>query len=245
MAVIPFLGGWEDAGRLDACLENISLLKHDARIICGHVDGAGTGYDGRVFVKRFGYPNRGVAAIRCCLGSRARKNFFVSLALRRRGLNVPDPLGYLDAPGRGEAYYFSVMIEPSTNLGLLYKNRSRDIAAASVSRVAGAMAKWHSRGAVHGDMKWSNILIRSSGDVVFTDLERARCVPKPRLKGIRKDLSRFFRFALELDALEWTRMRFVSPYREALSPGVRECVDMQSILESARLEWAARGGKRI
>ena len=78
----------------------------------------------------------------------------------------------------------------------------------------------HMTGVAHGDMKWSNILIDTSGEglkVVFVDNDQASIKGRPLLSSIIKDLVRFYRYGLELKENALVDLEFFKVYLPLIS----------------------------
>ena len=160
------------------------------------------------------------------IGSRARRLYNVTVKLFEKGFNVPPPIGFIEK--RDASFYFSSFIENSENLWVAYKEcqRPKELANGFASTLAG----WHMKGAVHGDLKWSNILVRknvSGREFFFVDLDQTRLYAAPNVKGIKKDIRKFYAYSIRLDrfgglgAQEWTKREFIPAYLSFLPDDVK------------------------
>jgi tRNA A-37 threonylcarbamoyl transferase component Bud32 len=116
-----------------------------------------------------------------------------------------------------------------------------------VHELAGTLVRWHLAGAVHGDLKWPNILLqKGSGGhkFLFIDLDQTKIYPSPSLKGITRDLKRFYRFGLELGAEGWVEKDFFPEYLNIIPETLKHEIDLSSIKKASFEEWARKGKKR-
>jgi uncharacterized protein YdiU (UPF0061 family) len=134
-----------------------------------------------------------------------------------------------------------------TNLRLYRKgavSNNREL----VSRLAETIARWHLSGAVHGDLKWPNILVQKTpGTYVcfLIDLDQARMYSSPYIKGIRKDLERFYRFGLQLGAEQWVEAEFFPEYASFITDKIKPRINLDSVKNNATNEWIRKGRKRL
>jgi tRNA A-37 threonylcarbamoyl transferase component Bud32 len=219
--------------------------KRDDATTVGTIDGSLFGYPFNICVKRFN--DRGLVDffLRKIAGSRAKRLWRISSRLYRLGLAVPQPLTYQEPTlGQRHSCYLSAEVEKSDSLGSIYK-KGRFSQPERIARLLGiAVGAWHMSGAVHGDLKWSNILMREEGDEIaffFVDLDRAKISSSIKMRGINKDLVRFYRYGLEIGAEDWIRSRFFPAYLSALSDHVRNKIHPDSIRDRAWRDWKRKG----
>lgn len=220
--------------------ESFTLTKHDITTV-GVLDGHVFGLEQDLLIKRFN--DRGIIdyIARRLLKSRARRLWDITQRLSDKGLPVPRPLGFLEPSLlRRNSFFISSFIENSSNLADVYKQGlfkdPRSIAAV----LGKTLSAWHMAGAVHGDLKWSNILMQNTIDGIsffLVDLDNARLYPKPRIRGITRDLVRFYRYGLELGAEEWVRSEFLPSYLGMLDRDVGNRIDVMRIRVKARKDW--------
>jgi tRNA A-37 threonylcarbamoyl transferase component Bud32 len=152
------------------------------------------GPDGQVFfVKKFRIKNWKEHLKYLLLSSRAMKEWDVSLALRQRGLEIPNPVGVVEKTRWGfleESLYISEAIEDTRPLIDFFTERfsERSLKGNGEKRKLIAMLgrtvrRLHESGLFQADMHAGNFLIDKRGDgaLHLIDLHRAR---------IRKSLSR-------------------------------------------------------
>lgn len=234
-----------DASTLNSIIGEPSLFapkKGDRRkTVVGIVKGAALGYSGTLFLKRFNYRSFPDFLYKRFFGSRARRLWKISHALRERGLPVPEPIAYLEPTLKcRESFFICSGIEDSDNLALFFRQGRVHDPALMGREVASLLARFHNAGAVHGDMKWHNMLVKNAGgarEYFFVDLDQSKVHKKIRLNGIKKDLTRFYRCGLEMNAKEWVENDFFSLYMSLIDPSIRGRLDLSSIRESARRQW--------
>ncbi len=116
-----------------------------------------------------------------------------------------------------------------------------------VRKLAETIAHWHCSGAVHGDLKWPNILMQHKNGTYrcfFIDLDQAVMFRKPSVKGIIKDLTRFYRFGLEMGAEKWVDSEFFPEYIAYMPDTIKEKIDFTMIKHTARKDWIKKGQRR-
>ncbi|MFZ3071949.1 MAG: hypothetical protein WA162_01755 [Thermodesulfobacteriota bacterium] len=191
-------------------------------------------------------------------GSRAARLYGVTCKLFAKGLNVPEPLGFLDARDGKSSFYISKYID-ALSLAVMYKDGAFKDMSGIARELSRALSYWHLSGAVHGDLKWSNILVTKVtpfykgglGGIkagkgfgcFFVDLDQTRLFARPSAKGAGKDLGRFFRTALQVGAEKWFDDEFLPAYLEALPAAFRSGIDVEVIRRNARREHFLKTGK--
>lgn len=219
--------------------EEIQWIKKDKRIQAGYWIPGGKDFPFPVFIKWVKTRNRIEKGARLLIGSRSRRSFKKYLQLAEAGLSVPKSLGFLENKGRGESALLTQFFPDSPNLGTLFKSQS--IPEALCSEIAKTLAEWHLKGAYHGDLKWSNLLITPEQKCIIIDLDQSRLYSRPTLKRILKDLVRFYRFGLEMKAEQWVRTQVLNPYAEALKPLILLEDSLNALCTMARREWEKKG----
>jgi tRNA A-37 threonylcarbamoyl transferase component Bud32 len=214
-----------------------TLKKHDQATTVGFLKGGVFGSGQDLLIKRFN--SRGLLdfAFRSLFFSRAKRLWDINQRLFSRGLPVPRPVCYFRPSFRRKSSFFiSSFIEDSQNLGDIYKQgffREPEKFAVVLGK---AISAWHMAGAVHGDLKWSNIMLQSNADrinIFFVDLDQAKLYSTPKIRGIEKDLSRFYRYGLELGAEEWVKSDFFPAYMEMLPAVIKNRIDLARVKEKA------------
>ncbi|MCK4738566.1 MAG: hypothetical protein KAT46_01330 [Deltaproteobacteria bacterium] len=207
--------------------------------------GFGLGFD--ICVKRF--KRKGVIRefFKKFSKGKAKGLFEKTLELIKRELPLPEPIGFLEPnKGKGESYFFSRAIKNSENLAVLYKDGEFNEAPDFAEILARATANLYKGGVRHGDLKWSNILVTGIGgggeEIYFVDMDQAEVfetLEKIPLKCIKKDLIRFYRYALELSevrpgAEDWTANIFFPILFRELGAEVSTKLDIDEIGDLAK-----------
>ncbi len=142
----------------------------------------------------------GFARLRSFLGrSRAERIWNMSNRLLAFGIRTPRPVAVIVEKVRGllmREYYLSAFLEEACNLKLCVRRSGGKILEdgrlfQSLGRAIGCM---HDRGLIHGDLKWSNILLTETEEgrtPWFVDLDHARARKKASLSKRARDLARF------------------------------------------------------
>ncbi|UCH23420.1 MAG: phosphotransferase [Deltaproteobacteria bacterium] len=102
--------------------------------------------------------------------------------LLQNGVSVPEPTGYLlhqSGPFCRGAYFFSEALSECMDLGTLALNKAelnRRLDTGGLIETLGAMvALLHDSGVIHGDLKWSNIMVhKKQNEIWFIDLDSLR-----------------------------------------------------------------------
>ena len=218
-----------------------TLVKHDRTTTVGILKGSVLGSGQDLLVKRFNFRGLPDFALRSLFFSRAKRLWSINQRLFAKGLPVPRPVCYFKSSFRlKNSFFISSLIENSQNLGYIYKlGLFREPQKLAVV-LGKAISAWHMAGAVHGDLKWSNIMLQSNADrinIFFIDLDQAKLYSTPKIRGIVKDLSRFYRYGLELRAEEWVNSEFFPAYMEMLPAVIKNRLDLVRVKEKARKDW--------
>jgi tRNA A-37 threonylcarbamoyl transferase component Bud32 len=217
--------------------EEFTLEKHDRSATVGILKGRVLGSGQDLLVKRFNSRGLPDFVLRSLFFSRAKRLWNINQRLFAGGLPVPRPVCYVRPTfHRRNSFFISSLIEDSKNLGNIYKLglfREPEKLAVVLGK---AISEWHMAGAVHGDLKWSNIMLKSNADqinIFFIDLDQAKLYSTPKIRGIEKDLSRFYRYGLELGAEEWVKSEFFPAYMEMLPAVIKNRVDLVRVKKKA------------
>ena len=237
---------------LNSIIQNpalFTLKKGDRRkTVVGVVNGPALGIPGKIFLKRSNYKNFPDFLYKKLLGSRARRLWKVSRALREKGLPVPEPIAYIEPTFKcREAFFISSAVEDSDNLALLFRTGQVHEPEEMGREVASLLSRWHMAGAVHGDMKWHNILVKNlAGERKYflVDLDQAKVYERPRIKGIMKDLARFYRSGLEMDARDWVETDFLPLYIGMIDPKIRSRLNLNAVRKKALKMWDEKRSKK-
>jgi len=237
---------------LDAIIdkgEAFTLKKHDRTTTVGVLMGRVFGFGQDLLVKRFNFRGPLDFAFRSLFLSRAKRLWNINQRLFARGLPVPRPVCYVRPSFRRKnSFFISSLIENAQNLGYIYTRglfREPEKLAAILGK---AISTWHLAGAVHGDLKWSNIMLQSNADLItvyFIDLDQAKLYITPKIRGIEKDLARFYCYGLELGAEEWVISEFLPAYRERLPTTIKNRVDLDRIREKACKRWDKKRRRKV
>ncbi len=238
------------ADNLNAVINDNNLFlpkKYSSTIAVGVLKGKVVGLPHDLWLKRFNEKGFFDFLLKRLFWSRAERLFLVSQRLYEKGLPIPMPVAFIKPSFRiRHAFFLSLLIEDSENLlhaykkGLFDKNVARQLAE--------ALSEWHMAGAVHGDLKWSNILMqKNNGELkfFFVDLDQAKLYSRPKIKGIIKDLVRFYRGGLELGAEEWVDSKFFPQYIAHIPSEIKVDIDLRYIKERALKDWKRKGQKRF
>ncbi len=114
-------------------------------------------------------------------------------------------------------------------------------------QIAASIANFHNSGAVHGDLKWPNILVKINNTckIFFIDLDQSSFSPEFNIKGIHKDLIRFYRFGLQLGAEKWVKENFLPEYLSIIDNMIKKEINIDSIINKAETEWIKKGRQRF
>ncbi len=141
--------------------------------------------------------------------------------LLQNGVNVPEPAGYLlhqVGPSCRGAYFFSEALTECVDLGSLARNfeelNKRLDQGGLIETLAMSVAALHDSGMVHGDLKWSNIMVHlKENRAWFIDLDAAeicRIIPGPA--RIARDVARFVLNGMEVGVDNSIIDRFLDQY---------------------------------
>ncbi len=144
----------------------------------------------RVFVKRDKTKGWAEALKFLLLSSKGRKEWFIAYQLRKKGLPVPGPLGWMERKRRGlvkENYYLSEAIGSGTSLMDTFESKGE----IPIEPLAKAVKGFHDAGLFHKDLHGGNFLW--DGESVFlTDLHRAEILRSLSLDQRLWSLSQLF-----------------------------------------------------
>jgi tRNA A-37 threonylcarbamoyl transferase component Bud32 len=235
---------FENMDRILGDGECFKLIKEDRTATIGVVKGGKAGLPFDLAVKRFDHKGLMHRLRSRVAGSRAGRLFKINLQFFKMALNVPEPVGFLEARDMRHAFYISRYIVGSANLAAMYKEGVHGEAGLPAPELAEALAEWHTAGAVHGDLKWSNILVQNNGTgkkFFFIDLDRARLFKKPSRKGIIKDLVRFYRYGFELGTVGWIDSEFFPLYMSFLPDEIRGKIELGEVRRRAERDFIRKG----
>jgi hypothetical protein len=228
---------------------SFTLKKHDVSTTVGVIKGTDFGLSRDLLLKRFNYRGFFDFLIHTIFNGRAKRLWNRNLLLYRKGLPVPEPLTYIESSlKRKNAFFISSVIDNAESLLDLYRKGVVTNNKELVRQLAEMIARWHLSGAVHGDLKWPNILVQKklgTYGCFLIDLDQAGMFSSPYMKGIRKDLERFYRFGLQLGAEQWVETEFFPEYISFIRDRIKPGINIDSVKNNAAKEWIRRGRKRL
>ena len=229
--------------------ESFLLKKHDISTTVGILKGRDFGLSRDLLVKRFNYRGFFDFILHKLFNSRAKRLWKRTLRLYREGLAVPEPVAYEEASFKHRnSFFFSYVIENAENLMDIYRKGLFGEVQGLLGGLAQTISEWHLKGVVHGDLKWPNILVQRTGEgyrFFLIDLDQARFYAAPSIRGIIKDLKRFYRFGLEVDAEDWVESEFFPAYRAFIPEEIRIKIDFDEIKQRATEDWIKKGRKML
>ena len=224
------------------------LKKHDASTTVGIMMGSYFGFPCDILVKRFNYRGFFDFMIHRLFNGRAKRLWSTNLLLYRKGLPVSEPYTYTEASLKQKnAFFLSSVIDDAESLSGCYRKGIVQSNKGLVRKLAETIAHWHCSGAVHGDLKWPNILIQDNSGTYrcfFIDLDQARIFQKSSIKGIIIDLMRFYRFGCEMGAEKWVESEFFPEYTACIPDKIKKKIDFTIIKNTALKDWIKKGQRR-
>ena len=152
---------------------------------------------------------------------RAQVMWQVSWHLLNHSIPVAEPEGYLLkqlGPFCRKGYFFAGVLPLCSTLDELAADLDQLTVRFDSGGLIGALAKniarMHSSGVSHGDLKWSNILVHEEKkELWFVDLDSAKLYGQsPNTKAVARDLARFLLSAQEAGVEEAILERFIDQY---------------------------------
>lgn len=199
----------------DAAFSADQIFKHGTRTHCGKVMLGGKSY----FLKR--YNDRG-------LWYRLRHMFKQSRSIRtwRIGWDfftnqvpVPQPLICLEERGRillHRCYILMELVEGGEPLDKVWATLSASQKTGLLAKLAETLGKMHKTGRVHGDLKWSNILVNKSGEpltLTLVDLDSCSFTIWRRRSLAHKDIDLFLFWLDHYEPDKSLQQRFLESWR--------------------------------
>jgi tRNA A-37 threonylcarbamoyl transferase component Bud32 len=220
--------------------------KNDRVSTVGILDGNCVGYDEALLIKRFNYRGWIDFFKQLLYRSRAKNLWQRNSALYEKGLPVPKPIDYSELSWEQKcSFYISSVVNDSEKLGLLCRRRVYEEEYEMLFRqFAHTLAQWHLKGAVHGDLKWFNILVQKNDQdfmFYFIDLDSAELHISPSIQGMIKDLRRIYRGGKEFRVEKIIETVFFPSYLNCLPEEIREQIDAAAIFRRATEEWQDKG----
>ena len=176
----------------DRLLDEGQIFKAGNTVRAARIELNGKSY----FLKRFNCKGFGYRLKNAFRRSRAVRSWLVSWGFRLRSLPVPEPLICLEERRLrllGRSYILFEFIEQTEPLAKLWPRLDVCARRGLLVRMALLLGRMHLFGGLHGDLKWSNILVRGQGgkELYLIDLDGSKIVGPGKLRGKRKDLERF------------------------------------------------------
>lgn len=218
--------------------DNADIIKRDTHSLVGLLS-----LEGRACYLKYYRARRYSQGLLLRFGrGRGIASFDNALALRRAGLDVPEPLACLrTGPG---LLLLTEAIEGATDLKALWLQGQSDAQLVALMTAAGeTLAHWHSRGFTHGDCKWSNFLFAGER-VLLVDLEGVGR-GSPASHGARRDLARFVVNAEDMGLPAPAFQSFLDSYASPLGMDAGEIpARIRPRLEALRRRHRVRYGER-
>ncbi|NWF98886.1 MAG: hypothetical protein HXY52_08145 [Nitrospirae bacterium] len=225
------------------------LKKNDFSTTVGILQGKAINKNYDLLIKRFNYRGSFDFFIHKIFKDRAERLWEKNFMLYNIGLPVPIPLQYIKATlGQKHSFFISAALSNTEKLsdsfrkGLLKKEKKLN------KQIADSIANFHNSGAIHGDLKWPNILVQANNNtytIFFIDLDQSSFSTKFNIKGIYEDLIRFYRFGLQLEAEKWVNDIFFPEYLSSIDNKIKKRINIESIINQAETEWIKNGRKRF
>jgi tRNA A-37 threonylcarbamoyl transferase component Bud32 len=162
---------------------------HGGRLLVGSID---------CFLKR--YNDRGLwyRFRQAFIPSRAVRTWWLAWAMLDAGIPVPEPLVCLEerrARLLFRSYVLMRFASGCERLRDLWSTFDDRVQEELLTRLAGIFANMHRAGALHGDLKWDNILVAPDDParICLVDLDGGRFVGQFNLQLAERDLQRFLR----------------------------------------------------
>ena len=175
--------------------KNVSKIRENRKVQAGF---ALTEDRERIFVKRYLLPRFWDRLASRLYNNKAETQLRISKLLVDAGINVPKPLKvFRDLSGRPPSvlYLCEGLYDCNSLRAVVHEMKHGDYQEipSLMRRIAKMMARMHNLGFVHGDLKWTNILIAPSPgrEFWFVDLDNATRSSFPKNNRYALDLARF------------------------------------------------------
>lgn len=238
-----------DTDKFREFIENIDSVVNDKDIftvikdgdttVVGTVDKSDSGLEVDLMVKCFKSGGFFKTSARRILGSKAKRLFSDSSTLFMEGFNVAEPVCYLDLFKSIESCFVSLVLDDCKNFALIYDELINTSSDELARTIAIEMNRWHSKGVVHGDMKWSNIMLNVDGGTIkpyFIDLDQVSIKGTVSPSGVMDDLTRFYRYGLEMGRDDWVHNVFLPFYISFSSEEIKKSLNIDDIALRAMAE---------
>ncbi len=217
----------------------VEILKEGSATTVSIIKRDGDGPDKDLVIKCFKSGGFIKTLARRFVGSKARKLFNSNSILFEKGLNVAEPVCFFDLFGSIESCFVSAKLGDCKNFALIFDDLIDKSPSSLAEAIAGEMVRWHSMFITHGDMKWSNIMIKINGDEIkpyFIDLDQAEFGSRVNLPGVMDDLTRFYRYGIERGRADWVYNVFLPAYMDSSAGLIKGGLNMEKIAIRAMAE---------
>jgi len=153
--------------------------------------------------------------------SRALASWRANWGLYALGLPVPRPLVCLESRRLkllGTAYLLTDFFSGTSNLWEAWEVAGPSQRTRLLTDAAAVLGRMHGSGAIHGDLKWYNILVgqREAGpEIYLVDLDGSSLHSRASLARSHKDLERFLRDLRQVDQQGQLESLFMVNWRKA------------------------------
>lgn len=194
----------------DAAFATGRIIKNGTRTHGGEVVLNGKSY----YLKR--YNDRGIwYRLRHLLkSSRAIRTWHIGWSFYDHRAPTPMPLVCLEERSSfllRRSYILMELVEPAEILNQSWPSLTTQEKSSVLKTIAEALSKMHKAGYVHGDLKWSNILVSRSGEkinVALVDLDSCSKASWFRKSLARKDIKQFLRWLKRYETNQVLHQKF-------------------------------------
>jgi len=156
-------------------------------------------------------------------GSKALKVWLLSNVLFDKDISIPKPVAMIEKRKMGlriNGYLLTQFIEDAVNFKAYASSQGITFLEDGLlmRKLGQAIGKMHASCVIHGDLKWSNILLKDIGgdqNPVFVDLDHARQSNKFFDRDRAKDLARFMADIREMGLAPQLAEKFIESYFDA------------------------------
>jgi len=200
----------------DRIIASAEIFKQGSRNHSVRVELAGQSY----FLKRYNCRGWGYRLGNLFRQSRAVRTWRVHLEFLRRGIAIQDPLLCLEERNfrlLGRSYLLTGFVEGASSLMELWPTLTVDEKSSLLRCLAEHLGHLHRSGALHGDLKWYNILIRRTAagwQPTLVDLDGSRILRCASARKAREDIDRFLRDLEEYESDPRLKPFFEEAWRE-------------------------------
>lgn len=176
----------------DRLLEEGQIYKAGNTVRAARIELNGKSY----FLKRFNCKGWSYRCKNAFRRSRAVRSWLVAWGFCLRSLPVAEPLICLEERRLrllGRSYILFDFVEETEPLARLWPRLDAAERRGLLTRLALLLGRLHLFGGLHGDLKWSNILVRGQmgKELYLIDLDGSKIVGSGKPRAKRKDLKRF------------------------------------------------------